>query len=75
MGVGEASDWLSAAGAKMLFWAGPDAGASGNGNAALCSGEASEMMRGGRTKGTQAARKAGQAVARRQIDFLVRPAA
>ena len=33
------------------------------------------MMRGARTKSTQAARKAGQPVARRQIDFQVMPPA
>lgn len=37
--------------------------------------EASEMMRGVRTKDTQATREAGQPVARRQSDFHVMPPA
>ena len=72
-GRGRGFDWLAPALTKVFFWAGPDAGASGDGSAAR--GEASEMMWGVRTKGTQAARKAGQPVALRQIDFQVMPPA
>ena len=74
-GCGRGLASLAPAGTKVYFWAGPDAGASGDGSAALCGGEASEMMRGARAKGTQAARKAGQPMARRQIDFQVMPPA
>jgi hypothetical protein len=72
-GCGRGLASLAPAGTKVFFRAGPDAGASGDGSAAR--GEASEMMRAVRTKGTQAARKAGQPVARRQIDFQVMPPA